>query len=261
MCDFFVPSRVTIGGMDADEALARIRALGFSDEDAAKLFRHFDDAEQRGKLGHGYSRIAWLETQQDVAVDPTARPALEAEAPGYERWNGNGALGYLTLAAICDRVVDAPPPSLVVVARNTFPTGMLGHYVRRLATEAGLVALLTATSPARLSHPAGGEPLVGTTPLAIGIPNPEGEPVVVDVSMGKTTYGEVLAGLAAPEDLVPFGGDQAHKAFALALGLQLAVEACVVEGYGALLVVVAPETSTVPELRERAAGLRLPGDA
>jgi hypothetical protein len=148
----------------------------------------------------------------------------------------------------------------VIVARNTFPTGVLGYWVRRVAVEAELVAILTATSPPRLAHPDGGPPLVGTTPLAIGIPNPEGEPIVVDVSMGKVTHGDVLTGLADAEELVPFGGDQAHKAFALALGLQLAVESCVVEGYGALLVVVAPETSTVPELRERAVGLRLPGD-
>src|SRR6185503_3090574 len=98
-------------------------------------------------------------------------------------------------------------------------------------------------------------------PIAIAIPNPGGDPIVADVSMGRTTYGDVLAGLAPPEELVPFGGEHAHKAFALALGLQLAVEACVVEGYGALLVVISPETSTVEDLRDRAGGLRLPGDA
>jgi LDH2 family malate/lactate/ureidoglycolate dehydrogenase len=186
---------------------------------------------------------------------------LEAEYPGFEQWDGNGAVGYLTLAAICERVVEHPPwPAKVIVARETFPTGALGYWVRWIAEEAGRVAILTATSPPRLSHPDGGPPLIGTTPLAIGIPNPEGKAIVVDVSMGKVTHGDVLAGRARPEELVPFGGEQAHKAFALALGLQLAVEACVVESYGALMVVIAPETSTVPDLRERAAGLRLPGD-
>jgi len=34
----------------------------------------------------------------------------------------------------------------------------------------------------------------------------------------------VLTGAATPEELVPFGGEQAHKAFALALGLQLLVD-------------------------------------
>ena len=87
-----------------------------------------------------------------------------------------------------------------------------------------------------------------------------GRPVIADVSMGKVTYGHVLAGLADPADLVPFGGEQAHKAFALALGLQLLVDALVGEGYGAVMLVARPAADPVPALRERAAGVRLPGD-
>jgi LDH2 family malate/lactate/ureidoglycolate dehydrogenase len=242
-----------------DEALARIRALGFSEADAGTLFDHFDDAERRGKLGHGHSRIAWLETLPDL--QPEALPAKAASYPGFDHWEGGGALGYLTLAAICADLVEANPrPARVVSASNCFPTGMLGYWARWLA-EAGLVALLTATSPPRLPHPDGGEALVGTNPLAIGIPSGGDDPIVVDVSMGKTTYGDVLRGAASPEDLVPFGGEQAHKAFALALGLQLLVESCA-EGYGAFLVVVQPEFGPVADaFRERAPGLRLPGDS
>jgi LDH2 family malate/lactate/ureidoglycolate dehydrogenase len=245
--------------LNDEQVLARIRALGFSERDSTTLAGHFLDAERRGKLGHGLSRVDWLETLPDL--NPTAEPALAAEYPGFEHWEGNGALGYLTLAAICERIVEKPPwPAKVITAAQCFPTGALGYWVRWIAEEAERVAILTATSPRRLAHPDGGPALVGTTPLAIGIPNPEGDPIVVDVSMGRATYGDVLAGLAREEELVPFGGDQAYKAFALALGLQLAVESCVVEGYGALLIVIAPETSTVPELRARAASLRLPGD-
>jgi LDH2 family malate/lactate/ureidoglycolate dehydrogenase len=240
-----------------DEALARLRGLGFGEEDVRTLFAHFDDAERRGKTGHGYARIEWLATLDEF--DQSAQPALELERPGFERWDGRGALGYLTLAAICERLVaHRPDPARVVVARRCFPTGMLGHYVRRLA-DAGLVALLTATSPPRLPHPDGGPPLVGTNPLAIGIPAKDGEPIVVDVSMGQTTYGDVIAGKASPEDLVPFGGEQAHKAFALALGLQLVVEACAGDDYGAFLVAVDPEHGA-SDFRSRAGGVRLPGD-
>ena len=112
--------------------------------------------------------------------------------------------------------------------------------MRRLA-EGGLVAALTATSPARLAHPDGGEPLAGTNPLAIAIPSSDGEPLVADVSMGAVTYGDVLRGAATPEELVPFGGEQAHKAFALALGLELLVDALAGDGYGAVLLVARPE--------------------
>jgi LDH2 family malate/lactate/ureidoglycolate dehydrogenase len=184
-----------------------------------------------------------------------------ADEAGYQRWEGRGALGYVTLAAVCDAQLASPPArARVAVASQCFPTGVLGFWVRRLA-ESGLLAALTATSPARLAHPGGGPPLAGTNPLAIGIPSSDGRPLVADVSMGAVTHGDVLTGRAAPEELVPFGGPHAHKAFALALGLQLFVDALAGEGYGAVLVVARPEADPVPALRERAAGARLPGDA
>jgi len=237
----------------------RIAALGFSAADTATLTAHFLDAESRGKLGHGLSRIDWLETLPDLR--PGARPRRLHAEPGFERWDGGGALGYLTLAAIVDAQLAEPPAhARVVVASDCFPTGMLGWYARRLA-DGGLAAALTAPSPARLAHPDGGEPLAGTNPLALAIPSSDGAPLVADVSMGAVTYGDVLRGAAAPEELVPFGGEQAHKAFALALGLDLLVGALAGDGYGAVLVVARPEADPVPALRARAAGLRLPGDA
>ncbi len=242
--------------MQPDEALDRLRARGFSEEDAQRLFAHFAEAESRGKLGHGFSRVEWLET---LDVDPAAQPeTVEAEG-SFERWHGRGALGYLVLDAVVrTQLADPPERSRVVVCEQTFPTGMLGDWVRRLAAG-GLVAVLTATSPPRLGPPDGPK-VAGTNPLAIGIPSSDGEPVVVDVSMGAITWGDVIAGLASEDKLVPFGGEQWHKALALAIGLQLFVDALRREdGYGAVLLVAQPESDPVPALR--ATGIRLPGSA
>ena len=241
--------------MQADEALARLRARGFAEEDVQRLFAHFSDAEARGKLGHGFSRVEWLET---LEIDPSAQPeTVEAEG-SFERWHGRGALGYLVLDAVVrTQLADPPERARLVVCERTFPTGMLGGWVRRLA-EGGLVAVLTATSPPRLGPP-GGPKLAGTNPLAIGIPSSNREPVVVDVSMGAVTWGDVIAGLADEEQLVPFGGAQWHKALALAVGLQLVVDALRQEdGFGAVLLVARPESDPVPALRSL--GVRLPGD-
>jgi (2R)-3-sulfolactate dehydrogenase (NADP+) len=239
------------------DAEARLRALGFSREDAATLAAQFLDAERRGKPSHGLSRIDWLATQ---SFDPAARPERVSVDGCLERWESRGAVGYVVLAAICASLEAEPPAPVRIVAADAFPSGMLGHWVRRLA-RSGLVAALTATSPARLPHPDGGPPLVGTNPLAIALPDPGGEPIVVDVSMGKTTYGDVLRGAAAAEDLVPFGGDQAHKAFALAVGLEGLVSSFVGDRHGILLLAARPEHGFAAGFRARAAGLRLPGDA
>ena len=236
--------------MTRAEGLERLRALGFREEDALALWEHFDGAERRGKPSHGHARIAWLATQ---SFDPLARPRQIDDG----RWDGNGAVGYLALARVVSAQIASPPRrARLVVCERTFPTGMLGAHVRRLA-EAGLVGVLTATSPPRLGPP-GGPRLAGTNPLAIGIPSSDGEAVVADVSMGAVTWGDVIAGLAHEDELVPFGGAQWHKAFALAVGLQLLVDALVAQpGHGAVLLVARPEADPVPALR--AAGIRLPG--
>jgi LDH2 family malate/lactate/ureidoglycolate dehydrogenase len=222
------------------------------------LADHFEEADRRGRLGHGVSRIPWLRTLPDL--DPKAQPQKMGGEPGYERWEGNGALGYLVLGRIVEAQLEDPPQrARLVAASRCFPTGFLGYWVRRLA-EGGLVAALTATSPPRLGSPSGGPALAGTNPLALAIPSSDGKPLVADVSMGKVTYGAVLTGAAAPEDLVPFGGEQAHKAFALALGLHMLVSALAGEDHGAVLLVAQPEHDPIPGLRERARGVRLPGD-
>jgi LDH2 family malate/lactate/ureidoglycolate dehydrogenase len=246
--------------VDEREVLETLRGLGFCEPDARTLADHFLDCERRGKSGHGISRVEWLATRP-FELDPSARPERVLREPGYERWDGNGALGYLTLATIVEAQLAEPPEhARVVVAQRTFPTGALGYWARKLA-DGGLVAAITATSPARLGHPDGGPKLAGTNPLALAIPSTDGKPVVADVSMGAVTYGAVLAGEASEDELVPFGGPQAHKAFALAIGLQLLVDALVAEpGHGAVLVVARPEAAPVPGLRALAAGVRLPGD-
>lgn len=243
--------------MTKEEARTRLEALGLDDAAVSALLAHFEEAEARGKKGHGLARVAWLET---LDFDPAAVPLRLVAEDGFERWDGSGALGYLVLEEIVRATLAHPPEhACVIVAQRCFPSGVLGYWVRRLA-DGGLVAALTATSPRRLPHPDGGPPLTGTNPLAIAIPSSTGNPLVADVSMGAVTYGDVLSGKAAPEELVPFGGEQAHKAFALAVGLELFVSSLVGPEHGAVLVVARPEHDPVPGFRELAAGRRLPGD-
>ena len=155
----------------------------------------FSTAERRGQLGHGLSRIEWLETWDALPIGRARRLVSEQ---GYELWDGEGTLGYLSLAAAVEAQLAAPPErARVVVCTRTFPTGALGYWAHKLAAG-GLVAVLTATSPRRLPPPGGGPELAGTNPLAIAIPSGDGRPVVADVSMGAVTYGAVLAGLAEP---------------------------------------------------------------
>jgi (2R)-3-sulfolactate dehydrogenase (NADP+) len=243
-----------------DEAIESLRAGGLSDDDARVVVDHLAAADAAGRPAHGLSRIPWLVQLLVSVCDPAARPERVEHTEGFERWDGKRALGYITLAAVCDGIVAEPPErARVVVAESCFPTGVLGAWARRLA-DAGLVGLVTATSPPRLPHPDGGAPLTGTNPIAVAVPSSDGRPFVADVSMGAVTHGDVLLGRARPEELVPFGGAQAHKGFALAAAVELLVGALAGPGHGAVVVAMRPAHDPVPAFRELAAGLRLPGD-
>lgn len=246
--------------MHRAEALSRLERAGLAPADAEVVVDHLEGADAAGKHGHGLARVAWLERLLREEIDPTGRPVRLEQSASFERWHGRGALGYLTLHAACEATVGDPPERVrLVVCESCFPTGVLGAWALSLA-EAGLVAVVTATSPRRLPHPAGGPPLTGTNPIAIAVPSSDGRPFVADVSMGAVTHGDVLSGAARPEELVPFGGDQAHKAFALAAGVELLVGALAGRDHSAVLLAAHAEHDPVPAFRELAAGLRLPGD-
>ena len=223
---------------------ARAAALGFPDGAAALITDHFLDAELRGAPTHGAERMRWLSGFRDL--EPEAHPRLVERNDGLARWDGAGAIGYVALAEVLDHEADAPPDGarLVVVGR-CFPTGRLGWFAERVARR-GLMCLLVATSTPRIVHPDGGPPLLGTNPFCLALPGDDG-PTVVDVSMGRITYGTVLhaaaTGALLPEGaarrpdgsaetdpaqviadragIVPIGADQAHKGFALAAVVEL----------------------------------------
>ncbi len=242
------------------EGISRLEARGLAPEEAAVVVDHLEQADAAGKHGHGLGRIPWIEGLLGSELDPHGRPERVEREAGFERWHGRGALGYLTLHAVTEALVAEPPErARLVVCEACFPTGVLGAWARRLA-EAGLVSVVTATSPRRLPHPEGGVPLTGTNPIAIAVPSSDGAPFVADVSMGAVTHGDVLSGAARPEDLVPFGGTQAHKAFALAAGVELLVGALAGPAHGAVVLAARPEHDPVPAFRELAAGRRLPGE-
>lgn len=246
--------------MTNEDAIRTLTGAGLSVEDARIVVDHLAAADAAGRSGHGLTRVPWLVDLLGTTCDPAARPERVERGAGYERWDGRRALGHVTLTAICDSLLADPPDAVrLVVAESCFPTGMMGAWAGRLA-DGGLVAVVTATSPPRLPHPAGGPPLTGTNPIAIAVPSSDGRPFVADVSMGAVTHGDVLLGRARPEELVPFGGPHAHKAFALAAGVQLLVGALAGPEPGTVILAARPGYDPLPAFRALAAGRRLPGD-
>jgi len=151
------------------------------------------EAELRGHPSHGLLRVRTI-------VERIAAGLIDPAATGVHTWRGEATLdvdgedglgpvvAQRALGAVAER---ARRTGVAVAAlRRTNHLGMLALYVEQ-AAQGGQVAVATCTSEA-LVHPWGGrEALVGTNPLAVGVPASP-HPLVLDMSTGQVSKGRIL---------------------------------------------------------------------
>lgn len=205
------------------------------------------EAELRDLASHGLLRLPRvIERIANGVADPAATGAHHWRAPGFLSVDGQAGLGPVVAMSAIEAAGDRAKEQGVVVAgiANSNHIGMLAFYAERVAAK-GQVLIAFSTSEA-LVHPWGGRrAMIGTNPIAFGIPTETG-PFVVDtatslVAMGKihdhaNRNAPIPQGWALDENgdpttdphrakqgsIAPFGG---AKGYALGLSFELLVSA------------------------------------
>lgn len=203
------------------------------------------EAELRGHPSHGLLRLQRLLARISKGlIDPSTSGLHSWNSPSFLDVDGQRGLGPVVAMAALDALAERARTAGVAVAGilNANHLGMLAFYVERFARK-GQIVLALSTSEA-LVHPWGGKrALLGTNPMAIGVPT-GGDPFVLDlatgvVSMGKIHHyaqrGEAIplgwaldslgnattdATLAKSGALTPFG---AAKGYGIGLAIELLV--------------------------------------
>lgn len=201
------------------------------------------EAELRAQPSHGLQRLPRLAARlKSGLADAHARGVCTWTRSGFLSVDGQQGLGPVIMFEAIDQIeVVAREAGLAIAAiRHANHIGMLAYYAEE-AVRRGLIGIVMSTSEA-LVYPFGGtEALLGTNPLAIGIPSDDA-PFILDfatstVSMGKIHHhaltgksippGWALDAVGAPttdpataKAIAPFGG---AKGYGLGLGLELLV--------------------------------------
>lgn len=162
------------------------------------------DAELKGQPSHGLLRLPRLvrRIRADVA-DP--------ETTGTHTWIGQALLqveggqglgpvvARTALDVVQERVHETGIAAASIASANHL--GMLAWYAEHVAKQ-GLVCLALTTSEA-LVHPYGGRrALIGTNPIAVGVPA-DPEPFVLDMATSQISMGKVHAHALREEPLEP----------------------------------------------------------
>ncbi len=241
---------------------ALFRAHGCSENNALAMARVCIEADLRGHAIQGVDHIySIIRDLGNGVLDGKAIPGIVSSTGATLLADGGGCPGYVGGLFAVDRLTQAARQmgTAVLALRGAGDLFMLGYYAERLA-RAGLIGIvMTNTWPARV-HPTGGiDPVLGTNPLAIGIPTGDA-PVVYDAATSASAighvrqagyYGEAIAaGLAIDAHgrpttsadkalggaLAPMAG---HKGFGLGLCIGLLSGAMIGGELGAQLDIVA----------------------
>jgi L-2-hydroxycarboxylate dehydrogenase (NAD+) len=162
------------------------------------------DAEARGLPSHGLLRLPRL-------IERIANGVADPVTIGAHRWYGDGlllvdgqrGLGPVVASAALDEISKRARTAGVACAAiaSSNHLGALAWYVRRVA-EAGQIGIALTTSEA-IMHPHGGRvAMVGSNPIAIGVPA-RPEPLVLDMATSAIPMGKVLDYANRGADLEP----------------------------------------------------------
>ncbi len=162
------------------------------------------EAELRGRPSHGLMRLPRL-------VDRIRNGVASPAATGAQTWRGSALLevdgekglgpvvAFSALEKVCLRAKESGVAAAAIYNSNHL--GMLALYAERVAQQ-GQVLLVLSTSEA-LVHPwAGRRALIGTNPIAIGVPA-HPKPFVLDMATSAVSMGQVHDYAAREQPLEP----------------------------------------------------------
>jgi len=186
-------------------AHAACRGAGAGEATAAALARATVAAELQGKPVVGFLHLVdYLEGFVAGRIARDTAPVITYPAPTMIHVDAGGGIAQLGYDLAFDdlRRRAASLGVAIFSLRNSFTSGELGYYVRRLA-EVGLVALAATNGPALAAPPGAKEPVYCTNPIAFAAPVAGGPALVIDQSSTATAYVNVRNYASRGEPLPP----------------------------------------------------------
>jgi L-2-hydroxycarboxylate dehydrogenase (NAD+) len=177
-----------------DLIVAVLRGLGATEEEAFIQADVWTEADLRGIHSHGVQRLPVMVTRiQKGLMNVNVKPERVWSTNSVLNVDGKDGFG----TAVCETSLRELTPAVrkhgvgILTVRNAAHIGMVGYYAERRALD-GLICLAFTTTEV-LVHPFGGaEALIGTNPIAIGIPGTE-RPFLLDMATSVSAMGKIIA--------------------------------------------------------------------
>ena len=180
-------------------------AVGCQAEESARVARHLVGANLAGHDSHGVIRIPrYLHWMDNGSLKPNRTATVIFESDAMALLDGNFGFGAsVGPGAVAIGIKKANAGGVAVVAlRRSGHLGRVGEWAE-IAAAAGLISIhFLNVSGSILVAPFGSpERRMSTNPIAIGVPRPDGPPLVFDATTSVVAEGKIAVALGGGKPL------------------------------------------------------------
>lgn len=190
---------------------AMVTAAGWSDDEARETADHLVLANLSGHDSHGVGMIPlYFNALADGNLMPSSHPTTRLDAAPFLIVDGNVSLGQPAARNAVEQACAMAKAGGVAILNllDAHHIGRIGHYAEAAAAH-GMISLFwvnVAGRPPIVAPFAAKEARFGTNPHAIGIPVPEGDPIILDFATSRMAHGKARVafnkGVAVPEGYI-----------------------------------------------------------
>jgi len=165
------------------------------DEQARIVADTLVSTDAMGVYTHGTKLlIGYIKKLQAGGYDPRALPAIERQGPAWAILDGKSALGMIGCHAAMELAVQKAKQTGIayVGLKATAHVGAIGYYAS-LGARLGCITMVTGNDIPSVAAPGSRTAVLGSNPIAYGIPRLHADPIFLDMATAATAGGKVYA--------------------------------------------------------------------
>jgi ureidoglycolate dehydrogenase (NAD+) len=186
-------------------AAGALRGFGLSARDAADASRILVLADLFGTHTHGVSRIESYGERLDLG-GIKARPDIRCErvAPSMVKVDGDNGVGPLVGYRALEAAMEIARESgmAIAFARGSNHFGPVAPYCL-IAAQAGYASIICSNASTTIAPWGGRGERLGNNPLGMCVPDPAGDPIILDMAMSVVARAKIRQALARGESIPP----------------------------------------------------------
>ncbi len=161
------------------------------------------EADLWGRNSHGTMRLAkWAPGIEEGTIAKRNEMKLIRRSGSIEWFEGNMTLGPVSAMTAIELCLKRAKESGVAICcvSGASHIGMLGYYAQKAALKGQIGIIMCNTEPAMAPY-GGLDKVIGTNPIAVGIPSGVNPPIVLDMATTVHARGRVVEALEEGEEL------------------------------------------------------------